>query len=67
VKGTFLVHAVTDDDVVHQASFAVSTPTDMTLFFDCRKLLVDGKPALAHLRGDNDEVSCMACVARAAA
>lgn len=64
-KGTFRVHAATDDSVVHLAQFDVETPTDMTLFFDCRALLVDGEPALPHLRGDGDDVSCMACIARA--
>lgn len=63
-RSTFLVHAATDDGVVHLAQFDVKTPIDMTLFFDCRALLVDGEPALPHLRGNDDDVSCMACITK---
>lgn len=62
-KGTYLVHAATDDSVIHWASFVVNTPTDTALFFDCRKFLVDGPLVFSHLRTNDEDVTCMACIA----
>jgi hypothetical protein len=64
--GTYLVLAETDDGVVHLAHLVVGTTHSITLFFECRQLLVDGDLALPHLRGPNEDVSCMSCVAKSA-
>lgn len=66
IKGTYQVNAATDDGVVHLAWLTIRTPTDMALHFGCRMLLVDGTLALPHLRGIDEDVSCMACVTRTA-
>jgi hypothetical protein len=63
--GTYVMHAATDDGVVHLAELLVESIDDLALTFPCRKMIVDHHgEALTHLRGPDVPVDCMTCLVR---
>lgn len=62
--GVYLMHAAAEDSIVHLAQLHVRSGDNLSLIFVCRALIIDGHGgALAHLRGHDEDVSCMACIA----
>jgi hypothetical protein len=64
-RGAYVVHAATDDGVVHFAELLVESIDDLALTFPCRKMIVDRHGgALTHLRSPDVTVDCMTCLVR---
>ena len=61
--GTYVAHAIAQDDVVHLAELTIGGRGDLVLFIPCRRLIIDGKAdALEHLRRPEIPVDCMTCL-----
>ncbi len=64
-RGTYIIHAISADQVIHLAELTISGVDDLALFLPCRRLVIDGKAdALAHLRRPEVLVDCMTCLVR---
>jgi hypothetical protein len=65
IRGTYVMHAATDDGVVHLVELRIGSIDDFALTFPCRGLIVDHHgEALSHLRSTGVPVDCMTCLVR---
>lgn len=66
VTGVYVVHAETDDGIIHRAELYVRSQNDLAIRFRCRPLVIDGHgDARSHLRGAERLVDCMTCLTKA--